>query len=202
MPESVSPRWQMDRRRSRQIRIVSVPRLGLAVLLLIGFLSSIAPLAPVSAGSVCTLECCVGRAPHAAGSCMSGSCQAVLSTHKTGAAHRVTQAQGDKLCGLNRALTTKIVGRISVNPATRPAKSDPATISAAALVKSCQPDCGGCVSGFASSNRQRNTAAMVDAARPRPPTDLHLLDFARHGAQTLAALCGQCVPRGPPVSFS
>ena len=190
----------MDRRRSRQIRIVRAARLGLAVLLLIGFLSSIAPLALVSAGSVCTLECCVGRAPHAAGSCMSGSCPAVLSNHKTGTAPRVTQAQGDKLCGLNRALATKIVRRVGVNRAPRPAKSDPATISTVAFVNSCQPGCGGCVSGFA--NRQRNSAATVHAARPRPPTNLHLLDFARHGAQTLDALCRQCAPRGPPVSFS
>jgi hypothetical protein len=43
---------------------------------------------------------------------------------------------------------------------------------------------------------------MAHAVRPRPPTDLHLLNFARHGAQTLAALCRQCVPRGPPTSFS
>jgi hypothetical protein len=192
----------MDRRRSRQIKIVCAARLGLAVLLLVGFLANLAPLVPVSAGSTCTLECCAGRAPHAAGSCMNGSCQAVLSTHKTGTAHRKIPAQDDKLCGFNRAVATKIVGRLSVNRAPRPAKSDQATISAAAFVKPCQPDCGGCASGFASSNRQRNSATMAHAARPRPPTDLHLLDFGRHGAQTLAALCRQCAPRGPPVFFS
>jgi hypothetical protein len=192
----------MDRRRSRQIRIVCAARLGLAVLLLIGLFSNLAPLAPVSAGSMCTLECCAGRAPHAAGSCMDGTCQAVLSTHKTRTAHRVTQAQDDKLCGLNHAVATNIVGRASVDRAPRPAKSDPATISAAAFVKACQPDCGGCASGFASSNRQRNAATMAHAVRRRPPTDLRLPGFARHGAQTLDALCREGAPRGPPVSFS
>jgi len=191
----------MDRRRSRQFRIVCAARLGLAVLLLIGFLSSLAPLAPASASSLCTLECCAGRAPHAAGSCMNGSCQAVLSTHKT-ETHRVAEAHSDRLCGLNRAVATKIVRRVTVNRAPRPAKSDPVTISAAAFVQPCEAGCGGCASGFASSNRQRNSATMAHAARPRPPTDLHLLDFARHGAQTLAALCRQCAPRGPPVFSS
>ena len=190
----------MDRRRSRQIKIVCAARLGLAVLLLIGFLSNLAPLAPASASSMCTLECCAGRAPHAAGSCMDGSCQAVLSTHKK--ARRVTEVQGDKLCGLSRAVATKIIRRVGVDRAPRPAKSDPATISAAAFVKPCQPDCGGLASGSASSNRQRNSAMMAHAVRPRPPTNLHLLDFAHHGAQTLDALCRQCAPRGPPVSFS
>jgi hypothetical protein len=192
----------MDRRLSRQFTIVITARLGLAVVILIGFLSSVAPLAPVSASSICTLECCTGRAPHAAGSCMNGSCHAVLSTHKTRTPPRVTQAQSDKLCGLDRAVAARIVGRMSVDRVPRPAKSDPATISAAAFVKPCQPDCGGLASGFANSNRQRNAATMAHAVRPRPPTDLHLLNFARHGAQTLAALCRQCVPRGPPTSFS
>jgi hypothetical protein len=131
---------------------------------------------------------------------MDGSCEAVLSTHKTRTAHRLIQ--GDKLCGLNRALATKIAGRMTVNRAPRPAKSDSATISAAAFVKPCQPDCGGPASGFAGSNRQRISATMAHAVRPRPPTDLHLLDLARHGAQTLDALCRQGAPRGPPLSIS
>jgi hypothetical protein len=192
----------MYRRRSWQFKIVSTPRLAVAVVLLIGFLSSIAPLAPVSAGSVCTLECCAGRAPHAAGSCMNGSCQAVLSTHKRATTRRVTQVQGDKLCGLNRAVATKIVGRMSADRAPRPQGSDSAPNSATAFVKPCQPDCGGLASGFANSNRQRNSATMADTVRPRSPIDLYLLDFARHGAQALDALGRQGAPRGPPVSFS
>ena len=192
----------MDRRRSRQFKIVITARLGFAGVLLIGFLSSIAPLAPVSASSMCTLECCAGRAPHAAGSCMKGSCHAVLSTHKTATAHRVTQAQGDKLCGPNRAVATKIVRRISVDRAPWPARSDPATISAAAFVKPCQPDCDGCASGFANSNRHRYSAAITDADRPRGPTVIRLSNPGYDRSRILEALCRQCAPRGPPVSFS
>jgi hypothetical protein len=190
----------MDRRRSRQIRMVCAARLGLAVLLLIGFLANLAPLAPVSAGSMCTLECCAGRAPHAAGSCMDGSCQAVFSTHKTRTAHRVIQ--GDKLCGLNRAVATKIAGRITIDRAPRPAKSDPAAILAAAFVNPCQPDGGGCASGFANSNRQRNAAAIADTDRPRGPMAIRLSNLGYHRSQLLDALCRQGAPRGPPVFFS
>jgi hypothetical protein len=154
----------------------------------------------VAAGSMCTLECCAGRPPHAAGSCMDGSCNAVLSIrHKTLKGHRVTQNQSDQFCGLSRTVVTRNVARTGVSRAPRPARSDPA--SASAFVKPCQPDCGGCASGFASSNQQRNAGTPAQAAGPRPPTD-SLFDFGSHRAQILNALCRQCAPRGPPVSFS
>jgi hypothetical protein len=192
----------MDRRRLRQSKIVIIARLGLAVVLLIGFLSNIAPLAPVSAGSLCRLECCAGRAPHAAGSCMNGSCHAVLSTHKTATARRITQVQGDEFCGLDRMVATKVIARTRVEHSPQPAESGPATVSAAAFVRPCQPDSGGCASGFANSNRQRNSAAIADVDRPRGPTVIRLSSPGYDRSRILEALCRQCAPRGPPVSFS
>jgi hypothetical protein len=191
----------MNRPRSRQSKIVITARLGLAVVLSIGFLSSIAPLAPVSAGSMCTLECCAGRAPHAAGSCMNGSCHAVLSTHKTAKARRVTQIHSDEFCGLERMVAMKVIAR-RVERSPRPAESGPATVSTAVLVKPCQPDCAGGASGFANSSRQRNSAAIIDADRPGRPTVIHLSNPGYDPSRILEALCRQSAPRGPPVSFS
>ena len=192
----------MDRPRSRQFKIVITARLGLVVVLLIGFLSSIAPLAPVSAGSMCTLECCAGRAPHAAGSCMNGSCQAVLSTHKTATDRRVTHVQGDEFCGLERMVAMKVIARPRVEHSARPAESGPATVSTAVLVKACQPDCADGASGLANSNRQRNSAAIIDADQPRRPTVIHISNPGYDPSRILEALCRQSAPRGPPVSFS
>jgi hypothetical protein len=192
----------MDRRRSRQFKMVVTARLGLAVVLLIGFLSSIAPLTPVSAGSLCRLECCAGRAPHAAGSCMNGSCHAVLSIYKTATPRRVTRVQHDEFCGLDRMLAMKVIAHRRVEHSPRPAKSDPAMISAAAFVKACQPDGDGCASGFANSNRQRNSVAITDADRPLGPTVIRLSNPGYDRSRILEALCRQCAPRGPPVSLS
>jgi hypothetical protein len=188
----------MDRRHSTRFKIIDTAKLALAVMLVVAFFSSIAPLAPVSAGSMCTLECCAGRAPHAAGSCRDGSCNAVLSiSHKTTKARRVTP--GEQFCGLSHTLVTKNVARMRVNRAPRPAKSDPA--SAAAFVKPCQPDCGGCGSGSSSSNQQRNAGTLAHAVRPRPPPD-SLFDFGSHHTQILNALRRQGAPRGPPFFLS
>ncbi len=188
----------MDRRNSRRFGTVNTAKLALAVMLVVAFFSSIAPLARVSAGSMCTLECCAGRAPHAAGSCMAGSCNAVLSiSHKTTKGRRVTP--GDQFCGLSRTLVTKNIARMRVNRAARPAKSDP--VSAAAFVKPCQPECGGCASGFSSSNQQRNAGTLAHAVRPRPPPD-SLFDFGSHRTQILNALGRQGAPRGPPFVLS
>jgi hypothetical protein len=192
----------MDRRHSRRFKTVNTAELALAVMLVVAFFSSIAPLALVSAGSMCALECCAGRTPHAAGSCMNGSCHAVLvKSHKTTKGHQVKLNQGEQLCGVNRTVATKNVARMRVNRAPRPAKSEPTTALAAAFVKPCQPECGGCGSGFASSNQQRNVATLAHPVRPRPPPD-SLFDFGSHRTQLLNALCRQGAPRGPPFVLS
>jgi hypothetical protein len=188
----------MDRQNSSRFKTVNAAKLALAVMLLIAFLSSIAPLAPVSAGSVCTLECCAGRAPHAAGSCMDGSCHAALLT-----SHKIEQAKlnpSEQLCGLNRKVANLALVRINHAP-SRP-KAEQTKLSAAAFVKPCQPDCGGCASGFTNPNRQKNSAAIADAVRPRAPIAIHLSNPGYHRTQILDALCRQGAPRGPPLSFS
>lgn len=195
---------QMHRRPSRRLKIINTVKLVLAVMLLVGFLSSIAPLASVSAGSMCTLECCAGRAPHVAGSCMDGACQAPLLTHsKAARSHQAKLDHGDQLCGLNHAVVVKSLAQMRAKHAPPQVKTDEVTAAAAAaFVKPCQPDCGACASGFTNPNRQKNSAAIADAARPRRPTVSHLFNPGYLRTHVLDALCRQCPPRGPPLSFS
>ena len=72
----------------------------LAVTLLLTLLTGNIVWSAASAGGpMCTLACCAGRAPHAAGSCMNGSCQAGVSEHDHASSsfhhhHEETQAEG------------------------------------------------------------------------------------------------------------
>jgi hypothetical protein len=194
----------MDRRHEKPLKIRNTAKLALAVMLLVGFLSSIVPLARVSAGSTCTLECCAGRAPHAAGSCMDGACEASLLTHpKAAGIHQAKLDRAEQLCGLSHAVVVKSLAQMPAKHAPPQVRSDQTTASAsAAFVKPCQPDCGACASGFTNPNRQKNSAAMADAVRPRGPTGIHLSNHGYGRTHDLDALCRQCGPRGPPFSFS
>jgi len=175
----------------------------LAVMLLLGFLSSIVPLASVSAGSLCKRECCAGRAPHAAGSCMDGSCHATLAQRPGRVEdHRAKPAHGEQLCGLHHRVLVKSLALIHSDANQSKTRYDQTAVSAAAFVRPCQPDCGACASVFTNPNRQKNSAAIADAVRPRAPTVTHFSDSGCHLNQILKALCRQCAPRGPPLSSS
>jgi hypothetical protein len=193
-----APTFPMVRFHSRRLTITSTARILLASVLLAAFVAGIVPLASVSAGSTCQLECCAGRAPHRSGSCMDGSCQAVLSTARAHNRH-ATLDQAEKFCGFPKTFKTTSVARTRVKPSS---PKSPIQIAAAAFEKPCQPDCGGCASGSTNSNRQRNSVAIADADRPRPPTDIRLSLFGYHGAQMLTAQSRQGAPRGPPSSVS
>ena len=169
----------------------------MAFVLLTAFLSGIVPIAVVSAGSLCALECCAGKAPHASGSCMKGACQVTLPTSRARRHHAATD-QSEKFCGLPREsrLTSFALRRAETGLSS---SSD--HLSSSALESPCQPDCGGCASGFANSNRSRNSAAVAGDSRPRPPTNNYLSDFRNLRIQILEMQCRQGAPRGPPISF-
>jgi hypothetical protein len=157
-------------------------------------------MASVSAGSMCHLECCAGRAPHASGSCMNGSCHAALLTPKTAAqSPQAKPDQSEKLCGLARKIEAKSFARMRVHASRHTSSTQ---LLAAAFENPCQPDCNGCASGFTNSKRQRNSATIAGANRPRPPTDTRPSDFRYHCTRILKTQCRQGAPRGPPLSFS
>lgn len=178
------------------------------------------PLRLFPTGSLCTLACCAGRAPHAAGSCMNGSCHADLMAHRKAThIHRELPAQQfEQFCGLPRP--TARVPLLSLHVAatadsgsgvdsqhssgSRALKNAPgwASISASALGKPCQPDCG--VGAFSSTNqrRPRETAALPFASRARPPWSLFLLAAANTHAHARNAIRWQANPRAPPSPIS
>ena len=182
-----------DRKRSRLVRAA---RILLAALLLTAFFAGVVPLVPVSAGSMCQLECCAGRAPHASGSCMHGSCQANLSAPHS---HHARPEPDDKLCGLPGKIETKNFSRTHVKSTAHHSLDQ---VASSAFEKPCEPDCGGCASGSTNANRQRNSAITASAHRPRPPTARGLSNLNYHPIQTLGAQRRQGAPRGPPSIVS
>jgi hypothetical protein len=186
---------QMERSQSSRFQISYAARALIAFVLLAAFLFGIVPLASVTAGSLCNLDCCAGRAPHASGSCMKGSCQATLPTSLR---RRARRDEAEKFCGLPRKIQ---LTSFALRRAKAPLPSSSDHVASLALESPCQPDCGGCASGFANSNRSRNSAAVAGESRPRPPTYNHLSDFSYHRIRILETQCRQGAPRGPPISF-
>jgi hypothetical protein len=187
-----------------------VARIILAGTLLFGILASALPLTTIASGPMCTLACCASRAPHAAGSCMNGSCHAnlLIRSKPTHSHHQLLAPESERLCGLPRLTarmspsSLRVVAMARSTQGSRNDTQDQANLSASTIGKRCQPDCGSCASGFANPNRQRNPAALAYAIRPRPPSSIRLADVEASLTRKLSALCRQCAPRAPPLSFS
>src|SRR3954465_12349291 len=82
-----------------------LPRMFVAIVLILAFLTGTVPLSYASTGSLCTMECCVSLAPHAAGSChMDPSVHA----HHTGSTGPVQPSEADT--GVIKGLSASVMG--------------------------------------------------------------------------------------------
>jgi hypothetical protein len=175
-----------------------VARILLGACLLASILWTNLPQSSAMSGPMCALACCKGRAPHAAGSCMNGSCHAFLNHSRSHTHRRVTDQE--PLCGLPQMTRLEVSTSVRVYQKTRGANSptDSGVIATTALGQSCQPDCDGCTVGYTNSNRSRNPSALAYAARPRPPSAGNLVGPDSNLIRKLAAICLESAPRGPP----
>jgi len=182
----------MNRKLPTCSRAVFYARLTLAVVLLAAFVCSTVPLPSVSAGNVCNLECCAGRAPHAAGSCMNGTCHAAIKLQRKIVRRPVTSTRGDEMCGL-KPLAAHL--RITNTPASQTSPDTQESVSK--IAPSCDPDCGGCVAGSFSSKGKATFAAAGD-----PAPEVTRWFIVSHHTPGLAVLSRDYAPRGPPARFS
>jgi hypothetical protein len=206
-------------------------RVFLAVTLLLILVASSIALPAAANGPLCTLACCAGRAPHAAGSCMHGSCGSGLATHNPSSnvphqAHHHHEQQpaeeSDQTSAFPGAtasvgasemgdvptieatpyeVSADDGGQADTTEAAANRSNDPA-ITASVLSKSCQPDCGACTSGFAAQKRSRNVATLAGSNHAPPPWSLQLAGGRHSLTHPRSALGRQSVPRGPPLFFS
>src|SRR5262245_18847827 len=129
----------------------------LALTVLLCTLTSILPFATLAGIQRCQLACCRGHAPHAAGSCMDGACEAMLIPARKSPVALHFQP-GEKLCGFARVVKRKA----TVSPPERrilsPGNSSgeaQTRLSPTALSNPCSADCRGCISFTFNSNRFR-----------------------------------------------
>jgi len=174
-------------------------RTTLAIVLLSGLLAALFPLAAISSGGTCKLACCAGRAPHAAGSCIDGTCHAFLGTHSSHA-HYPKHESPEQFCGLSRlGASGKLV--LVLSQELRDGLSKEAKVSSSALSKPCQTDCGGCASGFANSKRRRNVATVVNSNQPTQALQADEANAQVALVRQIRALRRQSAPRAPPPLF-
>lgn len=163
-----------------------IARASLASALLLVLLSGVLPFSALASRG-CKMACCVSKLSHGAESCslsFAGENQEEASdtqSKEDSAAHHHMQQEG---------------AHRSSNE-----ESQTASISYEALTSTCSPECACAPSASTQSPRPRETAALSDAARPRPPT---LVIFSESSSKVLlpsAYLRRRSRPRAPPSSL-
>jgi hypothetical protein len=171
------------------IGIFSWARLVLAVTLLVGVCSNLVPLMSASADSTCKLACCVGDAPHKAGSCMGGTCQAPLKRKRLARQYPV-----ETFCGAPRQIDSRVhLQPTAPHESTRVVPDSPASL--------CSADCSAAAANSGNFRNQKvATAAVMARADSLDPTGLLRLDDSR--VLTSNHATRQSPPRGPPLKLS
>jgi hypothetical protein len=210
-------------------RAAMAARAVLAVTLLLTLVAGSIALPAAASGPMCAMACCAGRAPHAAGSCMEGSCQSGAATPKPAGSspqshhhhqQQPTQASDPGAPPAFADAAASVGGSdmgdvptVEAAPyetgadqsgqtdTSKPQNRTPA-VAATVLSKPCQADCGACASGVPAPKRSRNAAALPRSNQPRPPSAVKLARGRHSLTATLSAFGRHRVPRGPPLFFS
>jgi hypothetical protein len=207
---------------------MKVARAVLAVALLLTLVAGSIALPAAARGPLCTLACCAGRVPHAAGSCMHGSCQAGVSTHNSASnnshhTHHHDGAQASEVSAgsgvfskVQASVGASEMGEVptieaapyesSANAGEKPEAgangSNGLALSGTRLAKPCEADCGACASGSPASKRSRSAATLAGSIHARSPSSLKLAAGKHPLTHIDLVLSRQSVPRGPPILFS
>jgi hypothetical protein len=189
--------------------------------LLASVFSSLVPLVRTSAAGLCTMECCIGTAPHVAGACGTG----LMKKPKN------IEVESEVLCGLKLAhrspafiTATRLLPRDLMEPppadvhqgwcGSQSEDSDTqavrvgtnrelpvALITVPAMRNPCGSDCGQWVSGYLRKPGSSGTAPENIPGLARPPDLVRL----RESSARIFALNSHhepAQPRGPPASLS
>jgi hypothetical protein len=199
-------------------------RAMLAVTLLLMLVAGSIVWPAAASGALCAMACCAGQAPHAAGSCMHGSCEAGVTANKSGngdAKHshhhhqeqqQIKTADSDAPQAFAGAMASAMgsdMAQVPTIDATRaPAdqnaqletKSQSAGDSIAAIAMSapCQPGCGACTAGFSASKRSRDTVASIGSNKAQRPSSIKIATSSDSSIHPRSNFYRQVAPRGPP----
>ena len=195
----------MQKLKASRIDVFRLAKVLVGSAVLLSILAVNVPLAVFASGPMCTLACCAGRAPHAAGSCMNGSCHVSFGRQtKKVHSHHEASGHGEQLCGLSqlKSIGSSLLAIDTITIVARPersanAPSDQTHVSPLVFTKPCQSG-DGCGTGFTKTNRQRNALALAYADRPRPLSGTAIDRLDRGLARKLDSHGRLGAPRGPP----
>ena len=178
-----------------RIRVCRTGGVLLALLLTAGFISTAAPIASV-AGNTCKLSCCAGRAPHAAGSCLDGTCQAALRLRKKSKLHQHAPVD-EKLCG-SHLIRLKTYATV-VDRRDKNENGQRASFHFSSFRQPCTLDCAGCA--VFSMSKSQSKCAVLPVSNQLPAGRHKCLSASFDRTETLDVSCRQHSPRGPPDRF-
>ena len=206
---------------------LKLARIFVTIVLVSSLLAAVVPFNSAAAGNLCTMECCAGLAPHAAGSCHMKMSPGKLMTgaateHGPGEHCGLAQASDGAIKGIDAGVmgmndgvnSSPSLDDVTIDAsdhcnadshseavsATSHSDLQTANITARTFSKPCPPECGTGLMG-SGVRPSRHTVALAHNARPRPPTP----GRERHSNRSLSFTSSfgqQLRPRGPPFSFS
>lgn len=220
--ENSVQRETLSARRSRLlVRLMFAARGLLALTLLLTLITGNIAWSSAASGPLCTLACCAGRAPHVAGSCMNGACEAGLlksdpeSSHQSH--HHITQRLEETDPQVPRSFAGAIVSaggsdddqvptiEATSTAQTRPPGKNPSrelVVAAPALTKPCHADCGVCASNFTTPRRSRKATTLAGSNHSPPSSEIFLLKYQLILNDVRDVFSRATSPRGPPLSHS
>ena len=175
-----------------------IARLLVALALASSLLSSVAPFSTASSTKLCTMACCLGKAPHVAGSCVHESCETPpLQAHAIEAKEHLC---GEEVLAQPKPVVKRRLGlRVrSTRAVTRRSAAVSPQNSVANFRKPCPPDCGAAVCSSPNQRRSREllTVALSEHAQVPLHRSLHTLDYALTFSE---AAPRNCPARAPPT---
>ena len=192
----------MDKAARHLIAFISA-RAILVVLIMCSLGSVALPPGSASAASACHLDCCAGRPPHSAGSCMTGACHARIKIKRQAHAVPVYATISEELCGLSTrpSVVLNQMAAAKVNRRKIAGGESPQSEVTTSAGRPCPPDCGGLASAFANAKQSRKAFAgrtnSLWSQSVVSPSDRFV-----HSLKSRAGLCRRSIPRGPPPSFA
>lgn len=206
-------------RRSRQrwhCALDLLRRSLIAAGLVVSLLSTVIPFSAASSVHWCTMECCVGKPPHAAGACdtnlmksaprESHDAEAFCGLHRhnlnRSAARSAARKYGAVATSQHRSCGHRID---SANDGAAPettgsASAHSPSVAAPSMTTPCTDDCGAGSISFVRKPRPR--AAPAARAGQARPLDIQVFQVSFQKNTPLPGHYQQSQPRGPPVSLS
>jgi hypothetical protein len=197
--------------RSTRPARISFARTILATMLALVLLSGVAPLNTLSRSHQCRMACCVGKSPHAEGSC---SVAFATETEEEPAGEQVEEHAAHSHHAHQHAAsaTSEKIASSDVDAAQQqhPAQhsssgkksSRALNVAVLAMTTPCSPACAAAAASASTQlPRPRDAAAMSVAGNPRPPTPARFKKEFSAVLSPSAERRRQLHPRAPPLSL-